>query len=113
MTPKRRTINHAFPIAKANPWLAEFLLPDQHNPMKLLPLLPILLAGVLLSSCSQTPPGSDAEDERNPFFRQATKDIADLNYPAAIKQFEKALTVNPNGCRTRFCPASFEITRHP
>ena len=64
--------------------------------MKLLPLLPILLAGVLLSSCSQTPPGSDAEDERNPFFRQATKDIADLNYPAAIKQFEKALTVNPN-----------------
>ena len=96
MTPKRRTINHAFPIAKANPWLAEFLLPDQHNPMKLLPLLPILLAGVLLSSCSQTPPGSDAEDERNPFFRQATKDIADLNYPAAIKQFEKALTVNPN-----------------
>jgi LysM repeat protein len=96
MTPNSKTINHAFPIAKANPWLAEFLLPDQHNPMKLLPLLPILLAGVLLSSCSQTPPGSDAEDERNPFFRQATKDIADLNYPAAIKQFEKALTVNPN-----------------
>jgi len=96
MTPKPQTISEVFPSAKANPWLAEFLLPDQHNPMKLLPLLPILLAGVLLSSCSQTPPGSDAEDERNPFFRQATKDIADLNYPAAIKQFEKALAVNPN-----------------
>jgi LysM repeat protein len=55
-----------------------------------------VLASLLLSSCSQTPPGSDAEDERNPFFRQATKDIADLNYPAAIKQFEKALSVNPS-----------------
>ena len=96
MTPKRETINHPTPIAKANPWLAEFLLPDQHNPMKHLPFLSAVLATLLLSSCSQTPPGSDAEDERNPFFRQATKDIADLNYPAAIRQFEKALTVNPN-----------------
>ena len=58
--------------------------------------LTALLAGLFLVSCSQTPPGSDAEDERNPFFRQATKDVADLNYPAAIKQFEKALAVNPN-----------------
>ena len=48
------------------------------------------------SSCQQTPPGSDAEDERNPFFRQASKDIADLNYPSAIKQFEKAIATNPN-----------------
>jgi len=96
MTPKTKIINHPTPIAKANPWLAEFLLPDQHNPMKSFPFLSAVLATLLLSSCSQTPPGSDAEDERNPFFRQATKDIADLNYPAAIKQFEKALTVNPN-----------------
>ena len=58
--------------------------------------LPAILLPVLLVSCSQTPPGSDAEDERNPFFRQATKDVADLNYPAAIKQFEKAISVNPN-----------------
>jgi tetratricopeptide (TPR) repeat protein len=64
--------------------------------MNLFSFFPALLAAALLSSCSQTPPGSDAEDERNPFFRQATKDIADLNYPAAIKQFEKALVVNPN-----------------
>lgn len=60
-------------------------------------LFPItILTALLLASCSQTPPGADAEDERNPFFRQATKDVADLNYPAAIKQFEKALSVNPN-----------------
>jgi len=58
--------------------------------------LSAILLPVLLVSCSQTPPGSDAEDERNPFFRQATKDVADLNYPAAIKQFEKAISVNPN-----------------
>ena len=96
MTPKRETINHPFSIAKANPWLAEFPLPDQHILMNLFSFLPALLAVVILSSCSQTPPGSDSEDERNPFFRQATKDIADLNYPAAIKQFEKALAVNPN-----------------
>jgi len=56
----------------------------------------LVLASLLLISCQQTPPGSDAEDERNPFFRQATKDIADLNYPSAIKQFEKAVVVNPN-----------------
>jgi len=64
--------------------------------MNRLCFLPALLVPVLLVSCSQTPPGSDAEDERNPFFRQATKDVADLNYPAAIKQFEKAVSVNPN-----------------
>ena len=64
--------------------------------MNRLSSLSVLLAGLFLVSCSQTPPGSDAEDERNPFFRQATKDVADLNYPAAIKQFEKALAVNPN-----------------
>ena len=64
--------------------------------MNRLRFLPVIVAPLLLVSCSQTPPGSDAEDERNPFFRQATKDVADLNYPAAIKQFEKAISVNPN-----------------
>jgi len=64
--------------------------------MNRLRFLASILIPVLLVSCSQTPPGSDAEDERNPFFRQATKDVADLNYPAAIKQFEKAISVNPN-----------------
>jgi len=56
----------------------------------------LLLASLALISCQQAPPGSDAEDERNPFFRQASKDVADLNYPSAIKQFEKAVSVNPN-----------------
>jgi len=55
-----------------------------------------LLASLALISCQQNPSGSDAEDERNPFFRQASKDVADLNYPAAIKQFEKAIAANPN-----------------
>ena len=58
-------------------------------------LLAALVAAFVLSSCQQAPPGSDAEDERNPFFRQASKDVADLNYPAAIKQFEKAIATNP------------------
>jgi len=58
--------------------------------------LAALLAALALISCQQAPPGSDAEDERNPFFRQASKDIADLNYPSAIKQLEKAISVNPN-----------------
>ncbi|NCW27268.1 MAG: hypothetical protein EBV83_03060 [Verrucomicrobia bacterium] len=59
-------------------------------------ILATLLASLVLTSCQQAPPGSDAEDERNPFFRQASKDVADLNYPAAIKQFEKAIAANPN-----------------
>ncbi|NDE85548.1 MAG: LysM peptidoglycan-binding domain-containing protein [Verrucomicrobia bacterium] len=59
-------------------------------------ILATLLASLVLTSCQQAPPGSDAEDERNPFFRQASKDVADLNYPAAIKQFEKAVSLNPN-----------------
>jgi nucleoid-associated protein YgaU len=58
-------------------------------------ILLTLLSALVLTSCQQTPSGSDAEDERNPFFRQASKDVADLNYPAAIKQFEKAVSVNP------------------
>ena len=58
-------------------------------------ILLTLLSALALTSCQQTPSGSDAEDERNPFFRQASKDVADLNYPAAIKQFEKAVSVNP------------------
>ncbi len=59
-------------------------------------LILALFANLALTSCQQAPPGSDAEDERNPFFRQASKDVADLNYPAAIKQFEKAVAVNSN-----------------
>ncbi|NCY20612.1 hypothetical protein EBX31_01470, partial [bacterium] len=59
-------------------------------------ILAAILASIALISCQQAPPGSDAEDERNPFFRQASKDVADLNYPSAIKQFEKAISVNPN-----------------
>ena len=86
----------AFWLSQGKPLLAEFLLSDQDNRMKCLLFLPAALIALLLASCSQTPPGSDAEDERNPFFRQATKDIADLNYPAAIKQFEKAISINPN-----------------
>lgn len=96
MTPKIQTITKFIHPAKANRVLAEFLLRDQDSLMHLLRFFPCLLGSLLLVSCSQTPPGSDAEDERNPFFRQATKDVADLNYPAAIKQFEKAVTVNPN-----------------
>ena len=94
--PEKETITRTFESAKANRVLAESFLRDQDSPMHLLRTLPCLLGSLLLISCSQTPPGSDAEDERNPFFRQATKDVADLNYPAAIKQFEKAITVNPN-----------------
>jgi LysM repeat protein len=59
-------------------------------------ILAALLSALALTSCQQAPPGSDAEDERNPYFRQANKDVADLNYPAAIKQYEKALAVNPS-----------------
>ncbi|NDA10335.1 MAG: hypothetical protein EBZ07_05760, partial [Verrucomicrobia bacterium] len=96
MTPKPKTLSRLLVSAKANPWLAESPLADQDNPMNRFRFLSAILLPVLLVSCSQTPPGSDAEDERNPFFRQATKDVADLNYPAAIKQFEKAISVNPN-----------------
>jgi len=79
---------------KPKPWLAKYP-PRDHDGAMYKPLLAALLAALVLSSCQQAPPGSDAEDERNPFFRQASKDVADLNYPAAIKQFEKAIATNP------------------
>jgi len=79
---------------KPKPWLAKSPPRDHDCPMYK-SFLAALLAALVLSSCQQAPPGSDAEDERNPFFRQASKDVADLNYPAAIKQFEKAIATNP------------------
>ena len=79
---------------KPKPWLAKSP-PRDHDCAMYKSLLAALLAALVLSSCQQAPPGSDAEDERNPFFRQASKDVADLNYPAAIKQFEKAIATNP------------------
>jgi len=79
---------------KPKPWLAKSPSRD-HDCVMYKSLLAALLAALVLSSCQQAPPGSDAEDERNPFFRQASKDVADLNYPAAIKQFEKAIATNP------------------
>jgi len=79
---------------KSNPWLAKSP-PRDHDCVMYKSLLAALLAALVLTSCQQAPPGSDAEDERNPFFRQASKDVADLNYPAAIKQFEKAIATNP------------------
>lgn len=93
MTPKSKTIREEGPTAKANPWLAETPLHEHSRLMKKILLL-TLLAALALTSCQQAPSGSEAEDERNPFFRQASKDVADLNYPAAIKQFEKAVAVN-------------------
>ena len=96
MTPKEnKTVSQNSLTAKANPWLAEFILHDHSRDMNRNLLLSLLTA-LALTSCQQAPSGSDAEDERNPFFRQASKDVADLNYPAAIKQFEKALSVNPS-----------------
>jgi tetratricopeptide (TPR) repeat protein len=96
MTPKEnKTVSQNGLTAKANPWLAEFILHDHSMDMKRTLLLS-LLTTLALTSCQQAPSGSDAEDERNPFFRQASKDVADLNYPAAIKQFEKALAANPS-----------------
>ena len=96
MTPKEnKTVSQNSLTAKANPWLAEFILHDHSMDMNRNLLLSLLTA-LALTSCQQAPSGSDAEDERNPFFRQASKDVADLNYPAAIKQFEKALSVNPS-----------------
>ena len=95
MTPKeRKTVSQKTLTAKANPWLAKSPLSHHSRHMKKSILLALLTA-LALTSCQQAPSGSDAEDERNPFFRQASKDVADLNYPAAIKQFEKALAVNP------------------
>ena len=79
---------------RPKPWLAESPLHD-HSMQMNRSILAALLAALALTSCQQAPPGSDAEDERNPYFRQANKDVADLNYPAAIKQYEKALAVNP------------------
>ena len=81
-------------MTKSKPWLAKSP-PRDHDCAMYRSLLAALLAALVLSSCQQAPPGSDAEDERNPFFRQASKDVADLNYPAAIKQFEKAIATNP------------------
>ena len=96
MTPKEnKTVSQNSLTAKANPLLAEFILHDHSMDMNRILLLSLLTA-LALTSCQQAPSGSDAEDERNPFFRQASKDVADLNYPAAIKQFEKALSVNPS-----------------
>ena len=95
MTPKEsKTVSQKTLTAKANPWLAKSPLSHHSRHMKKSILLALLTA-LALTSCQQAPSGSDAEDERNPFFRQASKDVADLNYPAAIKQFEKALAVNP------------------
>ena len=80
---------------RPKPWLAESPLHD-HSMQMNRSILAALVASLALTSCQQAPPGSDAEDERNPYFRQANKDVADLNYPAAIKQYEKALAVNPS-----------------
>ncbi|NDB95993.1 MAG: LysM peptidoglycan-binding domain-containing protein [Verrucomicrobia bacterium] len=82
-------------LTGTKPWLAESSLRD-HSMLMNRSILAALLAALALTSCQQAPPGSDAEDERNPYFRQANKDVADLNYPAAIKQYEKALAVNPS-----------------
>jgi LysM repeat protein len=58
--------------------------------------LPILALGAfILISCDQTQKGTDAEDNSNPFFRQAIKYTSEQNYHAAIKEYEKALRVNP------------------
>ncbi|MEM6822672.1 MAG: LysM peptidoglycan-binding domain-containing protein [Verrucomicrobiota bacterium] len=60
----------------------------------------LLLAGLaLLVSCQPLQKGLDAEDDRNPYFRRASKLTAEQNFHAAIKEYENALRANPDVAR--------------
>lgn len=54
---------------------------------------------MILASCDQPQRGTDAEDNSNPFFRQAIKYASEQNYNAAIKKYEDALRANPTVAR--------------
>ncbi len=49
---------------------------------------------ILFSSCQPLQKGLDAEDDRNPYFRRASKLAAEQNFHGAISEYENALRAN-------------------
>ena len=47
-----------------------------------------------LAGCKQQPQASNAEDDSNPFFKQASEFEAQQNYVAAVEEYTKALAGN-------------------
>jgi len=63
--------------------------------------LALSLAGIsiLMTACQPMQKGLDAEDDRNPYFRRATKLAAEQDFHGAIKEYEGALRANPEVAR--------------
>lgn len=61
----------------------------------LIPALGALLVLVGLTACESKQPGTDAEDETNPYFRSAARYVSEEQYAEAINQYSTALEVNP------------------
>lgn len=62
----------------------------------------LAIFGLVLAGCTPPNQGSEFEDEKNPFFRSAAKYASEQNYYAAVAEYEKALTANPNVARAHF-----------
>lgn len=64
----------------------------------------LLLPLLLLISCDKEDPRLEAEDDRNPYFKEAQEAIHDRDYEKAVKAYETALRKNP-----KVAAAHFEI----
>ncbi len=55
----------------------------------------LLLPLLLLISCDKEDPRLEAEDDRNPYFKEAQEAIHDRDFEKAVKSYETALRKNP------------------
>lgn len=53
-----------------------------------------------LTACNDQLAGTDAEDETNPYFKQAAQYESEQNFHGALKEYENALHANPAVART-------------
>ena len=57
---------------------------------------------VLLAACQQSGPGTDADQERNPYYRKAKALQEEHDYKAAVQFYRKALEVEPDLASAHF-----------
>ncbi|MEM6885546.1 MAG: LysM peptidoglycan-binding domain-containing protein [Verrucomicrobiota bacterium] len=50
---------------------------------------------ILITGCQPLQKGLDKEDDRNPYFQNASKFVTAQNFHGAIQEYEKALRANP------------------
>ena len=75
--------------------------------------LGLLLVALACGGCPQEGQNQSADEEKEPHFIEGRRHVNEMDYPAAIESFEKALSVNRNSARAHWELAALFVSKTP